>query len=93
MGRRRTRTRVEGEGRLFYERGEGALAYRTICESGFCVWCFFAASDVKMDFSTSSYVEKIVTMKKTKNNRFFVLKRAVFLFVHCTCSVQKGAQI
>ena len=84
---------MEGDGRFFYERGEGALAYRTICESGFCVWCFFAASGVKTDFSTSSDVEKIVTMKKTKNNRFFVLKRAVFLFVHCTCSVQKGAQI
>ena len=55
--------------------------------------CFFAASGVKTVFSTSSYVEKIVTMKKTKNNRFFVLKRAVHIFVHCTCSVQKCAQI
>ena len=42
----------------FFMREEGALAYRTICESGFCVWCFFAASGVKTDFSTSSYVEK-----------------------------------
>ena len=74
-------------------REEGALAYRTICESGFCVWCFFAASGVKTDFSTSSYVEKIVTIKKTKNTRFFVLKRAVLLLEHCTSSVPKGAQI
>ena len=82
-----------GEGRFFYERGEGASSYRTIGESGFCVWCFFAASGVKTDFSTSSYVEKIVTMKKTKKKRFFVLKRAVLLLEHCTSSVPKGAQI
>ena len=74
-------------------REEGALAYCMICKSGFCVWCFFAASGVKTDFSTSSYVEKIVTMKKTKNTQIFVLKSAVLLLEHCTCSVPKGAQI
>jgi hypothetical protein len=72
MGRRRD-DGWRGRGDFFMrEERELRISY-DMTRVVLCV-VFFAASGVKTDFSTSSYVEKIVTMKKTKNTRFFVLK-------------------
>ena len=59
MGRRtREDNKVGGWRGDFFMRERELRRIVRYDESGFCVWCFFAASGVKKVFSTSSYVEK-----------------------------------